>query len=405
MTDATQPTKARGTMLPTGIVLAALFALLAFVPFASASNPVGSGSATVTLNNGFKKTLRKKGVKILKVSPTTIKGAKVTFKVTGGSLDSAGAGTITLGGGLKFKAGRKSATVKGLTLDTSKKSLTGNVGGKKMKFASVAGFSETGKEFGFSMTIKKLKLTGPAASRLNKKLGLKGKRKAFKANRLIGSAKAEAQPSTLAIKPVGNATLALSAQALQKLSTTGPEVAPGVFPFAVKLSPVAPTTVTDPGPPPTVAFPFGPEGTISPTASAGTLKTLGGLKLVQDLEAAPPPGTNGVTTLTMGNIWVDMGTKQASVEVTIENPKNAKANLGNLGRVSIADVNLAGATITADAATHTISVTNATATLQAVTAETLNQVFVNSVEPSAPPSKKFAAGDPLGVFSFSVTTE
>jgi hypothetical protein len=194
MTDATQPKKARGKMLPAGIVLAALFALLAFAPFASASNPVGSGSATVTLNNGFKKSLSKKGVKILKVSPTTIKGAKVSFKVTGGSLDSAGKGTVTLGGGLKFKAGKKSATVKGLVLDTSKKSLTGNVGGKKLKFASAGGFSETGKEFGFSITIKSLKLTGPAANQLNKKLGLKGKKKAFTANKLAQRLKLSRAP-------------------------------------------------------------------------------------------------------------------------------------------------------------------------------------------------------------------
>jgi hypothetical protein len=405
MTDATQPMKARGKMLPAGIMLAALFALLAFVPFASAaSNPVGSGSATVTLNNGFKKSLSNKGVKILRVSPASIKGAKVTFKVTGGSLDSTGAGTVTLGGGLKFKAGKKSATVKGLVLDTTKKSLTGNVGGKKLKFASVAGFSETSNGFGFNMTIKKLKLTGPSANQLNKKLGLKGKKKAFTANKLIGSAKAEAQPSTVAIKQAGNATLALSPLAAKKLQHVGtPPFPEGASPVAVSLAPVAPTTQTALD----LGFPIGPEGTISPTASAGTLKTLGGVKLVQNLEAVTAVPGN-VTTLTMGNIWVDMGTKQASVEVIIENPKTPAANLGNLGRVSIADVNLAGATITSDAATHTISVTNASATLQAVTAATLNQVFIEGLEKANPAfvgQEKFAAGDPLGIFSFSVTTE
>jgi hypothetical protein len=404
MTDATQPMKARGKMLPAGIMLAALFALLAFIPFASAaSNPVGSGSATVTLNNGFKKSLNKKGVKILRVSPASIKGAKVTFKVTGGSLDSTGAGTVTLGGGLKFKAGKKSATVKGLVLDTTKKSLTGNVGGKKLKFASVAGFSETTNGFGFNMTIKKLKLTGPSATQLNKKLGLKGKKKAFTANKLIGGAKAEAQPSTLAVKQAGNATLALSPLAAKKLQHVGtPPYPEGFSPVAVSLAPVAPTTQTGLD----LGFPIGPEGTISPTASAGTLKTLGGLKLVQNLEAISEPGN--VTTLTMGNIWVDLGTKQASVEVIIENPKTPAANLGNLGRVSIADVNLAGATITSDPATHTISVTNAAATLQAVTAATLNQVFIEGLEKANPVfvgQEKFAAGDPLGTFSFSVTTE
>ena len=82
----------------------------------------------------------------------------------------------------------------------------------------------------------------------------------------------------------------------------------------------------------------------------------------------------------MGNIWVDLGAKTASVEVTITNPKTPEANLGNLGRASIADVNLTGATIVSDPATRTVSVQNASATLQAVTAETLNSVFITPIE-------------------------
>jgi hypothetical protein len=377
-------------MLPVGILLAALFALLAFAPFASASNPVGSGSATITLNNGFKKSLSKKGVKILKVNPTTIKGAKVTFKVIGGSLDSAGKGTINLGGGLKFKAGKKSATVKGLVLDTGKKSLTGNVGGKKLKFASVAGFSQTGKEFGFSITIKKLKLTNPAANQLNKKLGLKGKAKAFKANQVIGGAKAEAQPSTVTVLPGGSASLKTDLATDLKLAELG-----------VKLETVAPTTETAPLPP-TFAFPIG-GGTISPAGTAGIVQTTGGLKLVQEF------GGGKATKLTLGAIYIDLGAKTATVEVSVESnvefnpvgePGKFQANLGVLGRSSIADINTAVGTITSDSAAHTVSVLNATATLQAVTAEVLNSVF------GKPKGKTpFAAGNGLGTFSFTAQTQ
>ncbi len=58
MTDATQPRMARGRMLSAGIVVAALFALLAFAPFASAaSDPVASGTTTITLNKGLVKKL------------------------------------------------------------------------------------------------------------------------------------------------------------------------------------------------------------------------------------------------------------------------------------------------------------------------------------------------------------
>jgi secreted PhoX family phosphatase len=108
----------------------------------------------------------------------------------------------------------------------------------------------------------------------------------------------------------------------------------------------------------------------------------------------------------MGNIWVDLGAKTASVEVTITNPKTPEANLGNLGRASIADVNLTGATIVSDPTTRTVSVQNASATLQAVTAETLNSVFINPIEKATKePQAKFAGGDPLGIFSFTAQTE
>ena len=274
MTDATQPNKARGKMLPAGIMVAALFALLAFAPFASAaSDPVGSGTTTLTLNNGFTKSLKKKGVKVLKVSPTTLKGAKATFKVTGGSVDpTTGAGTVTLSGGLKFKAGKKSATVKGLVLNTTKKSLTGNVGGKKVKFGAVAGYSFSRAGFGVSMKIDKLKLTGPAAKQLNKKLGLKGKKVAFKANAVMGSAKAEEQPLTVTVMPGGNLRLATAEPTIKKL-----------LDVAVKIGTQAPTAEVDPTPThPVYDFPI-TGGTVAPTATAGTIQSAGGLKLVQNL--------------------------------------------------------------------------------------------------------------------------
>jgi hypothetical protein len=420
MTDATQPRMARGTRLSAGILAGALFALLAFAPFASAaSDPVASGTTTITFKNGFVKKLKKSGVKIQKLSPTTLKGNKATFTVSGGELDPAtGLGIVNLSGGIQFKAGKKKAPVKSLVLDTSKKTLSGNVAGKKLKLATVSAATATRNGFGVNISIKSMKLTGPAAKQLNKKLGFSSKSKKknkraaaskakslpFNANQVIGSVSGETQPTTVVVKASGDATLALSAAALEKLGKIGPEIPPlsGNFPFAVALSPVAPTTVANPGPPPTVAFPIS-GGTMGPTATAGTLQTLGGLKLEQNLEGAPPPGTHGVTTLILGNVWVDLGTKQASVEVTVTNPKTPEANLGNLGRVSIADISLTGATVTADPTAHTVSVQNASATLQAVTAATLNSVFVEPVEGKG--KGTFAAGDPLGTFSFTAQTE
>jgi hypothetical protein len=409
-------------MLSAVAAVAALAALLVLTPFASAaSDPIASGTTTVKLNKGFVKKLKKYNVKVLKLSPASVKGSTVTLPVSGGSLDPVtGLGTVEHSGGIKFKAGKKSAAVNTLLLDTSTGSLNAKVAGKSMKFASVKGFTVARNGFGANVSISSLKLTGKAAKQLNKKLGFTGQKKGkskgkakgnkraavskavqppFKGNQVLGSSSSETQPKTVGVVATGNAQLVLSNAALAKLRNVGPEVS-GTHPFEVKLAPVEPTKVVSLSPV-TAVFPIS-GGTVGPTATAGVLQTAGGLKLTQNLEAV----AKGETTLVMGNIWVDLGAKTASVEVTITNPKTPEANLGNLGRASIADVNLTGATIVSDPATRTVSVQNASATLQAVTAETLNSVFITPIEKATKePQTKFAGGDPLGVFSFVAQTE
>lgn len=423
MKRVTQPVGARGTMLSAVAVVAALAALLALAPFASAaSDPLASGTTTINLNKGLVKKLKKYNVKVLKVSPGKVKGRVVSLPVSGGSLDPvSGLGTVEHSGGIKFKAGKKSAPVNTLVLDTTTSSLNAKVAGKSMKFASVKGFTVARNGFGANISISSLKLTGKAAKQLNKKLGFSGQKKSkgkakghkraavskaiqppFKGNQVLGGSTSETQPKTVAVLPTGDAQLVLSDAALAKLKNVGPEVA-GTHPFEVKLAPVEPTKVISLSPV-TAVFPIS-GGTMGPTATTGVLQTAGGLKLTQNLEAGGPNG-KGETTLVMGNIWVDLGAKTASVEVTITNPKTAEANLGNLGRASIADINLTGATIVSDPAARTISVQNASATLQAVTAETLNSVFITPIEKATGlPQTKFAGGDPLGVFSFTAQTE
>jgi hypothetical protein len=412
-------------MLSAVAVVAALAALLAFAPFASAtSDPVASGTTSITLNKGFYKKLKKAGVKVLKVSPGKVKSRKVTLTVAGGSMDPVnGLGNLELSGGFKFKRGKKQAPVKGLVLDTAHSALTGKVANKQMKIAVVSGLTYGRNGFGVNVNVTKLKLTNGAVKQLNKKLGYTKSKKSkkssasvskkdnskdvkspFKKNQVMGAAYSETQPKTVAVIAEGNATLVLSPDALKKISQVGPEVPPasGEHPFAVKLSPIDPTKVVSLSPV-TAAFPIS-GGTMGPTAEAGILETAGGLQLTQNLEALGP-NEKGETTLKMGNIWVDLGAKTATVEVTIENPKTPEANLGNLGRSSIADISLVGATVTSDPNARTVSVQNASATLQAVTAETLNSVFINPIEKLAGPQEKFAAGDPLGSFSFTAHTQ
>jgi hypothetical protein len=209
----------------------------------------------------------------------------------------------------------------------------------------------------------------------------------------LGESTSTARLSTVTVLPGGNATLVTNTATVAKLAKVG-----------VKIETVTPTVVSSLGPPPAFAFPIGGES-ISPAATAGVLKTAGGLKLVQNLEELGAAGA-GTTTLTLDNIWVDLGTREATVEVVLENPKTAKTDPGDVGRSSIADVSLTGATVTADPVAHTVSVQNASATLQTVTAEVLNSVFIDPAEEAThAPQERFAAGDPLGTFSFTAQTE
>jgi hypothetical protein len=398
MNDVTQPERGRGPVRSVVATVAALVALLALAPFASAAtDPLAGGNTTITLNKGLFKKLKKAGVKVLKVNPATVKGKKVTLPVKEGSLDpTTGQGTVEHNGGFKFKRGKRKAVVNTVVLETTTSSLKAKVAGKSMKLATVKGATTSRNGFGANVSITALKLTGKAAKQLNKKLGFTGKNKKkapFKSGRNLGASVSETQPKTVTVVG-GKAQLATSEPTVKKL------VLPPPNGHNVKIEAISPTEEEKVANPftPVLKFPIS-GGTIAPDASSGIVQTSGGVRLVQDL------GASGKTTMTLGNIWVDLTAKTATVEVTVESTVSPQLNLGNLGRSSIADISLAGATIKSDPVARTVTVENAAATLQAVTAETLNSVFGSPLDAAMLPHPKFAAGDPLGTFSFTVQTQ
>jgi hypothetical protein len=356
---------ARGTKLTAIAVVAALFALPAFVPVASATpDPVTSGSATITLNKGFTRYLKTFGIKIQKISPAKLKGQKATFKVSGGSMDPTnGLGTLNLSGGLKLKAGKKSATVKAIVLDTGKSSLTAKVGGKKVTLAKLSGLAFTRNGFGVDVTLKKMKLTSAGAKQLNKKLGFaKGKPKPFLANKLIGKSTSESQPATVAVVAANGLLYDGSVELLKKLSNV-----------EVKIEAISPTSVKSPT---SFEFPIS-GGNIAPAATSGVVNSSGGVKLTQKLPL--PEGKFLETEISLTNFYNDLGAKTVGVEViahsNAESPQGSgkkPLDLGALPKTSIGNLNLTGATVTSDPANRKVTVQNAAATLQPVAAEVLN---------------------------------
>jgi hypothetical protein len=432
MNEATRPVKGRGTGLSVVAFAAALVACLAFAPLASAAEtPVAAGSnTTITLNKGLSKKLKKSGVKVKAISPTTVSGKTVTLPInTLSTFDPvSGQGKLLHEGGIKFKKGKKSANVTDIELITAESKMTAKVGGKVMKFASVTGVSSVRSGFGATVSISAVKLTGKAAKQLNKKLGFTAKKKKkkakkssasasakknkkkkkkakapFKGNQVFGKASTTPEPKTISVKAGGTVNLATSAATVKKFvqppGTTNPETNG----YGVKIEPIPPTEgAAGPSPfEPILKFPI-TGGSIAPNASAGLVDSAGGVNLVQDL--SPTPG-EARTTITLGNLSVDLQTKKAIAEVVVVSNIDPKLNLGSFGRTSIADISMTGATITSDPAAHTVTVSNATATLQETTAEVLNQVFGGPYDAMAVPHPTFAAGDPLGTFSFTATTE
>jgi hypothetical protein len=365
MTEATQPRLARGTKLVAPFLATALLALLVFAPLASATpDPVGSGTTTVTLNKGWTNYLKTFGIKIQKVGNAKVNAKKATFKVNGGSMDPTnGLGTLTLSGGLKFKAGKKSTTVKGLVLDTGKSVLTGKVSGKKVKLANLKGLSFSRNGFGVNVKLKTLKMNAAGAKQLNKKLGFaKGKPKPFLGGKTIGKSSSESQPLTVAIIPGNNLVFNGSPALLTKLKNV-----------EANVELIAPTTASGT----TFTSPL-TGGTVSPAGTAGTILSSGGLKLVQHL---PLPESKSIdTTITLGAMYLDLSAKTVTVEVVAESNAESPSgsgkkplNLGSLGRSSIADLTVTG--VNADPATRTVTV-NSAAVLQPISAEVL-QGFVS----------------------------
>ena len=374
MSESTRLGRARGKMLPVAIVSAALLAMLVIVPLASAAtpDPISSGTTTLTINKGFTKKAKKAGIKITAVKPTKIKGTKATFSVTGGEVEvTTGAGSVTHSGGLKIKWGKKSVTLKSLTVSTTAKSLSAKIGGKTVDVAKLAGLSNARLGFGTSVTVKKLKLTKAGANTLNKKLTpapTKTKVKKhgktitkvvkvkppFKANMVLGGSITEVEPETVNVLPTGALTYAGDEGLLKKLADV-----------ETKVEAISPTTAAG-----AVFTSAISGGTISPLGTSGAVNSSGGILLSQVL---PTSATTAITTkITLGSIGVDLAAKTATVEVIGESNAESEGkkplNLGNLGRSSIADLTFTS--IAPSPATRTVGV-NATAAIQPVAAEVL----------------------------------
>jgi hypothetical protein len=359
--------------LRSAVLCGALIAFTSLAGAASASarfDPIAGGSTKLTFANSFAALLKANGVKVKATGGVTFRAGVATFPVSGGKLEPADVvGSVEHEGVLIFSAGGHTLPLKSLVLKTTRRSspLSAKFGGGQLKLASSSKLTSTRAGFGVASKVTQIKLSAKAATRLDKKLGLKG---VFSEGQLLGSSITEAQPETVTIKEGGRAELTLSPEFAAKLTSLFVAVNP-VFP-AEHLGAPFTLRVSD--------------GQIAPDASSGTLETAGSLELIQQdggqaffRELAP-----------------ELGLASTRSEYQFIASPTAPGAL-----VTGPLLGLGPGSVVSEPKARTISLSGAPLPLPAATAQALNETF-------AKPQGKtniFQAGESLGTLSFTAQAE
>ncbi len=356
-------------MRKTTIALS-LFATLLLVPTAQASyEPIGSGTTKLILDQGFLSQMRSEGVKVTAIAPAKLKGTTITLPVLGGTIDPTLAkGQIETEGSVLFQAANRKVPLRHLEVKTKKTPLYAKVGGGQLKLTSAQSLAFKREGFDSSFAAKGLALTQKVATRLNKKLRTKD---FFKAGQLIGNLKSQTQPQLVTILPQGQATLVPDPAFLAKLK--------GLF---VSLNPISPAELS---PGPLLHLPIAGGGALAPEASEGTLRTAGAIELLQ----------LGAGQVFEREYWFDLGAKATAAEVDVE---PTPAFPGKLGQIGVFGIDMSHAAVSSNPKSRTISVANASLSLNAQSAQTFNEAFAGG-------KGVFGAGEVFGVVSFGAVGE
>jgi hypothetical protein len=354
------------------LMATALAALMAFAPLAQATyNPLSSGTTKLTLAKPFLALLKANHVKLAGTEGATLKNGIASFPVSGGKFDpTTSNGFVEHGGALYFQAGGQKVPLTSLQLKTTQRHapFSAKFGGGQLKMASAKSLAVSREGFGDKVKVSTLKLSAKVATRLDKKLRLKG---VFKAGQLIGSTVTKANSQTVAVAEGGRASFSFDPGTAAKLQS-----------LFVAINPIFPAE--HPGPFTLPIF----TGTISPTASEGTIQTLGSIELVQI----------GGGQVFLREAWAELGAGAYAPELELD-PSPPYA--GKLGRMPAGTLSLGGATVSSDPKARTVGVTNASVTMGANLAAAFNEAFAKPLGKG----EVFHGGEVLGSVSFTAVGE
>ncbi len=349
--------------------LAALLCLLVLSPVAQAAyDPLGSGATKLTLDRSFLALLKENGLKLGATAPAKLSGGTVTFPVSGGTFDpTVGKGTIEHDGALVFKADGRSIPVKAVQVKTTQRHapLSAKVGGSQLKLASAKSLTVAREGFGDKVKVSTLAISSKLATRLNKKLRLRG---VFKQGQPLGRTQTRTVPETIDVLESGKASF-----------TFDPGIAAKLASLFVAVNPIFPAEHI--GAQFTLPI-FG--GTISPDAALGTIETMGSMEFVK-------LGSGQSGQVLWGENWLELVPKTSSPEVSI---LPTPPYVGKAGKLPIATFALAGPAV-ANPKARTVAVTTVLA-LTPAAAATLNEVFAKPQGKSG----VFVAGEALGSIAF-----
>lgn len=336
---------------------------------ASSYDPVAGGATKLTLAPGFVAALKSHGVRLRGQGGVRLAGRTATIPVAGGKLDPVEVkGAVEHSGSLLFVAGRRKLPLRALQLKTTRRSspYAAKLGGGQLKLGRAARLSSKRTGFGTTVTATGLRLSAKVATRLDKKLGLPG---VFAAGDPLGSAVTEAQPASVAIKPVGKTELVLDPGFAAKLQS-----------LFVSVSPIYPAE--RPGP---FTLPIA-GGVLAPDASSGSLKTTGALEFIQV----------GGGQVFIRELEPDLGAHLAIAESQLVLAGGAPGPnaVGPL-------LGLTGGAAGSEPRARSIAISGAALTLQAGIAQAFNEAFAK------PQGKEdmFGAGETLGAITFTAEAE
>jgi hypothetical protein len=369
---------------------AALGALIALPGTAMAGqDELKGGSVVIKLQNS-------RGLKL--------KPKNLTMPITGGAVDPVdGSGDVQVKGGFKAKRGRAKAAVKVTTLTLGANGGRGSITVKVNKdfvgnFATLSGGTVARSGWGATITNVRATISGRGAKALTrafaprKKKGkgaTKSARGKVKGGQPLGTiASITTDPRSVEVVP-GSGAMTLETDLGGSFAAKLPQHCISLL--GVTAIPPAEMLLLPPG-----AFEFPVAGgSAAPDFSAGQLLTAGGQTLTKDNGLGTPSGcTNGPP----------VGTKLVSTDLGVgfdQNSLTAIATLPSgtvLPRAPLATLDFSTGSRSVDPSTKTLTVTNATARLDALAAPLLNQSFPNE---SGTASNDFAAGDLIGTIDLT----